>query len=236
MTKIILKSDDFFGNSYLPNSRWSNFIKIISDNNVKTSVGVIGKEATNINLEIINELKKLHENNTIRFYNHSFNHLEITSDDNKSREFYLTNINYQKESITKTQEIIYKNFNYKMSVFGAPHNTLDDNALILLNNHPEIKYIYIYPKSYRVIPMIQGLKNKIIILINGYGYLEQGKNKKKIDYDDFIKRFPECEKFDIITYQVHPNILNEEDLKELDKILKFLKSKNCEFIFPEEIK
>ena len=229
--KIILKSDDFCGNSYSLTSKWGKFFTILKENNAKTSVGVIGKECNKLTPVQIKELKELCDSNVISFYNHSYNHIEKKNE----WEFSGSSMQYQRNSLEENQALIENYFGYKMRCFGAPQNAIADYALILLNNHKDLTHIYVYQNSTRIKAILNGLKNKTLIYLNGYGYLEHKEESQSINYKRFIQKFSEIEELDLVTFQMHPNSWNEKDLEELDKIIKFLNSKNCEFIFPRDL-
>jgi peptidoglycan/xylan/chitin deacetylase (PgdA/CDA1 family) len=234
--KVILKADDFGGIYFKPGYPWAKFIDVITANGVKTSLGVIGKNMVNATVDQIKELKALHKKGVIEFYNHSFNHMEYFPGRNSHyKEFSGTLPEYQVKSLMDCQEIIKARFGYTMPCFGAPQNSMDDHALNLLNEHPEIKYIYAYQNSLSFPTVVKLITKKKLILLNGYGILENKTHTGHVDFTHFKKRFYEVKNFETVTFQMHPSPWIDKDRDELDKIIKFLKEYGCVFVTPSQL-
>ena len=234
--KVILKADDFGGIYFKPDYPWRKFIDVITANGAKTSLGVIGKNMVNASDDHIDQLKHLHNKGVIEFYNHSFNHMEYFPGSNSHlKEFSGTLPAYQVKSLTDCQQIIKTKFGYTMPCFGAPQNSMDDNSLNLLNEHPEIKYIYAYQASLSFPMVAKLITKKKLILLNGYGILENKTETGYVNFTHFKKRFYEVKNFETATFQMHPSPWRDKDRDDLDKILKFLKEQGCVFVTPSEL-
>lgn len=230
---IILKTDDFRGDMLGYNKTYDSYITLIASLKIKASIGVIGQSMEHISDKKALEMSELIKSKILEPYNHSYYH--VFNQD--LREFNGTSEEYQSKSINKTQEIVKNKLNFIIHTFGTVCNSWDSNTIKLIYAHQEITHIYAYEHNGYYNAMKNRLKNKQLILLNGYGILEhKEENKTAINYDRFVSLFSNLLITKTITFQLHPGSWIERDVIELEKILKYLIEQKHTFIFPSEIK
>ena len=223
--KIILKADDFrldrFGDKKYS---YKEYLKIIKDYNICCSLGVIGSACEHFRESDRLYLKELLINKNVRFFNHSYYHFLAEH----SSEFSGTPFEYQRDSVYKNQFLIKRLFDYEIQTFGSVANRIDNNTIRVINQCTAFKYVYIYRYQY-----IDDIKKQIVYL-NGYGILEHKEENGCINFKRFEELFNEVNE-ELITFQMHPGSWNENDLKEFEKIIIYLKSEKHTFITPEQL-
>lgn len=231
---IILKVDDF-----LFTDNFKKFFDLLNRyHKIKISLGIIGKYWENPYKNIVLQIEKLIKENKLELYNHSYYHIS----EQKKKEFKSTSLNYQIESINKTQNIIKNTIDYTIKTFGAVSNVMDENTLKALKECKDISHIYLYPIYFDELYINMHLLDKKIIDITGYSLFEfpidshflERKNKL-ITPEQFIREF-ENNNQQLLVYQIHPQSWSEDDFDYCKKILDYLIfKKQCEFIFPTEL-
>jgi|SRR6185369_4160705 len=136
---IILKCDDFWGKDW---EREKLFFDVVLRRNIKISLGVVGAGITTANKEAIDFLKE--NKDLVEVFNHSFWHVV----GKPVKEFYKTSDEYQKESISRTDQIVLERLGVQIETIGFPANACDQRALDFLKDYSLIKNIYYTPEAH----------------------------------------------------------------------------------------
>lgn len=222
--KIVLKVDDCWGTSSISLKNFSSFLDICFGYNLKIDLGIIGAGLSN-KPEIFRDYFE-ERKDKIEIFNHSFNH---NVEPPHNLECYGKPIEFQRDSIFKTQLAIAEKLGLICEVIGFPANAFDYNTIELLREFPLIKTIFAYSKG-KLYNEIKVLGRKIVDIS---GYLKMEKPPKIVNLDDFKKEYNENQ--DCLVYQLHPANYCENDLKNFEDIIKFLTSRDNKFIFASEL-
>lgn len=151
--KVVLKCDDFWGNDD------GRFLDFIIKNNIKISLGVIGKGLSSCAQAKTDYVKNnLH---LIQPFNHSYWHTLSA----EVKEFFRTSLKYQFDSITFTNSVIADKLGFKVETIGFPANACDHTATGLLSEMKmwDLKNIYYVRGSHNDEDVIQTGKKIIWI-------------------------------------------------------------------------
>ncbi len=217
---IILKADDLIFQENLISSRWLKFIKYCVENDIKASIGLIGNSLEKGNADYFNYVKQLIKSNYFEIWNHGYNHIVKAKDSagNVFSEFWNSSYEYQKFALEKTQNLCREKLNYYPKAFGAPGNAIDNITLNVINENEDI-IIWLY-----------GLKNTNKFLIKRSAEIEFPYGHPI--YEKFINNYLPKEK--LLTFQIHPNMWDDEKFNIFTKIIEFLESQNVTFLTPSE--
>jgi hypothetical protein len=215
--KINVKVDDFRAANWKA-TPWQKFFLIVGALGIKISLGIIGFGMEGVSEEGI---KFLMGKKDVEFYNHSYWHMI----EGGLREFRNTPLEYQKESIRKTQEIVWYKLGLVMETIGFVANSYDKNTIAAIRES-ELKNIYVLNAS-------TALENsgRKIIRINNCGYAEQLEGERWLDFERFKQVWSPSAPYACI--QFHPMRYGEADLIQFEKIMAFLKTQG-ELVFSYE--
>jgi hypothetical protein len=207
---IILKADDF-----VFSEKWARFITYIENQEMKVSLGVVGKELKNESL--CDWIKLLSRNNNIEFWNHG-----LTHDCKEYSEFNGSPYEYQLFHLRETQRLFKEKLGITVHTFGASCNEIDENTSQALADIEEIK-IWYYGKtgSIKLCPERRGEIESPVAHPN---------------YNEFINRYNgnRLDRYEYLALQIHPGFWDDNGWEEFEKIIDFLDQKEVVFMTPFE--
>ena len=216
--QIIIKADDLRN----INHNITEFDKLINDEKIKVSYGIIGGTFDNnkSNKALARYIKHKNNDEHYHFFNHGYTH--ICNQKNYVDEFRKSK-DEQTKSLKTTQNIVKNKTGVTLDTFGAPCNEINDDTTIALNELPEIKYWYYGKSDFERINF-----KRFINIENGVGnpdfyFLKSNLENLKL-------------KNDIIVLQIHPNMWDKNQFLHFRVCIKYLKSLGAEFITPKDIK
>lgn len=214
MPKIIIKADDFRGTE---NAGWERFLRFCIENNIPATLGFIG-----VNLgegeAVDEELVSLVASPGIEIWNHSYFH---GKDKNGNTDFCGQSLEYQLDSLLKTQAVATRVFDITPKGFGPPFNKFDANTLKALSQADCFEYAFDvgYVSGLKTIPKAlfaecEGPKNG-----RKFG-LEAAKNNSR----KFMKRRVN------FVLQIHPgNHWEESCIEQFEHYVRYARASGYEF-------
>jgi hypothetical protein len=220
--KIILKVDDWWGTGSLTIPGFVGYFKACKDLGVKINLGLIGLGLTN-KPEIAKQF--LDENDWVEIYNHSYNHIIKTDE----IEFFNKPVEFQRDSIFRTQLGIAEKLGRICKVIGFPANAFDYTTIEVLREFPLLNFVFAYPQG-KLYNNIKGVGKKIID-VNGYRRFE--KPPRIVSLEEFKAEYSEDKEY--TAYQFHPVNYTKDDIYNFQTILEFLINKGNKFVFASEL-
>ncbi len=217
---VILKADDMIFQEKLISKRWLKFIKYCVENNIKASIGIIGNSLEKGNTDYYDYLKLVHKSNFIEFWNHGYTHVLGVKDSTGKvySEFRDSGYEYQKTALEKTQNLCKKYLGFYPAAFGAPGNAIDNTTTKVIDENSEIKIWFFGKKETK-----KFLIKRLAEIEFPYGHPI---------YEKFINNYLCDEK--LLTFQIHPNMWDDEKFIVFNKIIEYLEAKNVTFLTPSE--
>jgi len=220
---VILKADDLGDTT----ANWNRFMKIVNDNNICASIGVIparvNKESSKAEIRRISRIKQINNFPVIEFWNHGHTHLKTKG----ITEFSGGDMLDQANHIQLTQHFLYQTLQYSCHTFGAPFNRSSGVTSTALVNSPEINVWFSYQENEKhfspewVDPdkkVINNYDQHIILNVN-YLFLHEFPIGQVIDNYKNDKDKP------YIVIQVHPEFWNDSKFMKFEQLIHFYKDK-----------
>lgn len=229
--RIILKADDMRpGRSSTVSSGWQMFADDIVANDLKASVGLIGRALATANEPFIAFLKHLHASGHFELWNHGYDHLldgelkqQVNGEDVCVRydEFRNTCFDYQSRHLLATQEMARARLAITLTTFGAPGNQIDDVTTRAVDEAPDITvWLFGNRNSHkRVIPRLVDIEAPL----------------GTPNFDVFVREYQQNRAHDVLALQCHPYDWTDVDMKELDRVIAFLRAQHASFVLPREL-
>lgn len=215
--QVILKVDDFWCYEH-----FEVFFSKILKNNIKINLGVIGSGVSKLSKADVNAIKNF--SHLIEPFNHSWQHLI----NQKQKEYFNTDYEYQRSSIISTQEAISDILGHNCKVIGFPANASDSTTINILSELTQIDKVFYVDGShnYKDLEAI-----KTIIPINGYGIMERA---GQIDFKLFSEDLVKLQGAKTATFQLHPSTWTKESLNNFMMCCNLLLTNGDKFIFASE--
>jgi hypothetical protein len=220
---VILKADDLGDTT----ANWNRFIKIINDNNICASIGVIPakvkKESSKSEIQRISGLKQDNKFPVIEFWNHGYFHSKVKG----ITEFSGGDMISQMNHIQLTQQFLNETLQHASHTFGAPFNRSSGVTPSALVNSPEINVWFSYQDNEKhflpdwVDPdetVVNDYDQHIILNVD-YLFLHDLPIGQVIDNYKSDKEKP------YIVIQIHPEFWNDLKFKKFEKLIHFYKDK-----------
>lgn len=219
---IILKADDLMDTT--PN--WNRFIKIVIDNEICASIGIISKPlSSKKSISEIRRISKIKQKNNfpvIEFWNHGYDH----SKNGNKTEFYGTDFNYQLSHIQKSQDFFIDSLQCISHSFGAPFNKTNSVTYAALKNHPDINVWMCYQKNEKEYendvwkdPKKKEINSFDRNLILDVDYL----SLKEFSMHEFKKNFNKDKRKQYILIQIHPQFWDNKSFDNFIQLISFYK-------------
>jgi peptidoglycan/xylan/chitin deacetylase (PgdA/CDA1 family) len=221
---VIVKADDL-GET---NPNWNKFMKMVIDNEICASIGIITKNVTtNESIEEIKRISNILQPNQfpiIEFWNHGYDH----SRNGKVHEFQGTDILLQDNHIQLAQNFFSQSLNLTSKTFSAPFNKTSIETANALGHFPEIKVWMCYEKIENQYQKEWKDPNKKLITIADqrimlnvdYLYVKSFPVEKIIDNYKYDKKKP------YILIQIHPGGWDDSGFEKFKKLIDFFKTGN----------
>ncbi len=223
---IILKLDDLWNKERKVHQGWEDVISYLNENNIKSTIGIIGESLETEDEVYFNWVKKRH-NEGHEIWNHGYCHCKPLIDGETVSEFRDTPLEYQFEQLQKTQTLAKEKLGITLTTFGAPYNHTDSVTAVALDRLPEIKNWFYnetnHPSSKKVYSRINSVNIEYPV--------------HKPNFELFKKGYIENRTQEIITIQGHPRswISDPNRILEFKKIIAFLKDENVTFSTPSKL-
>jgi len=218
---IILKADDLIydGTSIIP-VKWTNFFHYVVSEKIKASAGVICNSLETKDERYFGLLKYLHKTGYIELWNHGYDHLLGAKHPNGEEydEFRNSSMEYQKEQLSKAQNLAREKLNITLRTFGAPGNAIDSTTISALREFDEIKVWFF------------GLEGSDKLVLGRSAEMEYPVGNP--DYDKFVITHNTMDEY--VVFQIHPNIWDEAQFNSFKQIISYLRERNSTFILPYE--
>ena len=201
MPIIIFKFDDFTKTS----ESWERVAEYGIKNNVKFSIGIIGKSLEDADQKTFDWIKTFYNTGIFEFWNHGYNH-----EKNKNGlEFFGTSADEQYSSLEKTQKLGEKKLGITFATFGAPWNKTDQNTIEALEKISEIK-IWLHGDPI--------CKSKICLRPSNMS-CERLKDRDKffVDLESFKSQYNTVKSREYLVLQFHP-----ASWKKMNSVREFL--------------
>lgn len=208
MKNIIFKFDDLRS----VNTSILKLDKIIQREKIKITWGVIGKTFAEQNKEDHEWARKALQSGLYYFWNHGYTHIP--------GEFSKLSYKEQVSHLQKTQSVLKEIFNIESNVFGAPHNAINDDTLKAVEQITELKYWFFGNENYSKTNMKEVIALEYPLF--------------RPNYKEFKKNYQNATE-SLLVLQGHPSYWHWSELYQFKRIIHFLKSENCNFIFPNEL-
>lgn len=221
---VIIKADDL-GET---NPTWNKFMKMVEDNEICASVGIITKNVTtNESIEEIKRVSNILQPNkfpVIEFWNHGYDHYR----NGKVHEFQGTDLLLQNNHIQYVQDFFILNLNLTSKTFSAPYNKTSEETANALRHFPEINVWMCYEKiENRYQKSWKDPKKKLItltdlnIMLNvDYLYVNSFPIDKVISNYKYDKKKP------YILIQIHPGGWDDSEFAKFKELIDFYKIGN----------
>jgi peptidoglycan/xylan/chitin deacetylase (PgdA/CDA1 family) len=165
-------------------------------------------------------LKYLVKTGYIELWNHGYDHLlnAQNSDGSSYDEFRYSPLDYQKEQLSKSQELAKEKLGITLRTFGAPSNAIDTTTIRALEAFEEIKVWFF------------GLEGSSKLVLGRSAEMEYPIGKP--DYESFVRNYDSTRVY--LVFQIHPNQWDESQFKTFKQIIEFLRERQATFILPFE--
>jgi len=227
--KIIIKADDLRSRRGAIDPRWMRFIDFIKERKIKASIGVIGESLDGDFPEYFNAVKELHATGLFEFWNHGYDHREWKEGGKRMLEFQGSTYEYQKQHLTRTNQLAREKLGFPLVTFGASFAVHDQNTVRALQEDPDIK-IWLYGKPVKSDDPAAG---KIVLDRRWDVTIEQPlfvPNSQK-----FIEGFTKHPDVDYFVIQGHPWRWDDAGFAEFTKIVEYALQNGAEFVTPSEL-
>jgi len=193
-------------------------------NNIKFSIGIIGKYLEKENQKTFDWVKRFHNTGNVEFWNHGYNHEK----NNKGLEFFGTSVDEQYSSLEKTQRLGKEKLGITFSTFGAPWNTTDENTILALEKIPDIK-VWLHGD--------ERCKSKICLQPSRIACesFKEG-NKFFVDFETFKIKYNTVKSREYLILQFHPATWKKmKAVREFYNIADYLSSNtDIKFMLPSQ--
>lgn len=216
--KVILKFDDIRVKEY--KCAATPVMEFLIQKQVKCSYGVIAKDLDNTTKETLEKYinaKNSKGENLVEIWHHGYDHVK--------GEFLGSGYEHQKKHFDDASKIVKDLLGIQMRSFGTPFNQSDSVTYKVFGEDPNYK-VFMYDRKVKSDPK-KGTLNNIFVIEKGTGNIDF--ETFKSDYESKNGKYS-----DYVVLQAHPNGWQSDKIEQLNKIIEFLKEKNCEFVLPYE--
>lgn len=222
MKTAIIKADDI----KKPTERWDLFFKMLNKKGVPVSAGIICNSLKEADTQYRKWLLKLQSTSQVEFWNHGWDHSRWNDAHNVQLcEFRGTDYADQKKHIADAQALMTEVLGITPVAFGAPYNAMDESTLQALNDFDDIRLIFSYSEQ-------SELNGKHCALMNLKG---EHDGTGKPDYAKFKDQYQVSTDTSCTAIQFHPDMFEETDLSEAEKIIDFMLADGWRFTLPKDI-
>ncbi len=221
---VILKLDDLTK----PNAKFRRILDFLKSRNIKATAGIICNSLEKPNEAYYSWIKELNDSGMVEFWLHGYDHRQWKDTDGKDlMEFKGVPYEKQKEAITKSQELAKTKLGFPFRTFGAPFNAIDDAALKVLSEDPDLKVLlYGKPEQASQVPGLM-IMDRTAMNIENPLFVP---NTARVEHDLKILG-PKREYF---VLQGHPEQWDEARIAEFGKMIDYLCSQGVIFTTPYE--
>lgn len=221
---IILKADDLGDTT----ANWNRFMKIVIDNNICASVGIISKNVTTDGsvkeIQRVSEIRQDNKFPAIEFWNHGYTHSKI----NGVTEFSGSDTENQTNHIQLSQNFLNKTLLAPCHSFGAPFNRSSGVTSKALANSPEINVWLCYQKNEKHFmkewkdPNVKVINStdQHIILNTDYLFLHD------ISIGQVINNYEQDKDKPYILIQIHPAYWNNSMFNKFETLIHYYKDRH----------
>ena len=218
--KIVLKLDDLAVENNDVKCRET--FMLLKKKQIKAGFGIIPARCDSSTKEILQpflQAKNDKNEDLFEIWHHGLDHVRP--------EFEGTGYAYQRKHFQDADKWVAENLGIQMRSFGTPYNASDSITNRVISENSNYK-VFMFSK---VVPE----DTKRLTYLGNRTNMENGTGNPEFDYfkENYYKN---KEKFtNYMVLQGHPNMWTADKLEQVELILDFLISKNCEFVLPFEL-
>lgn len=217
--KIILKLDDFQGQK--GSSLATTIMNVLKEKQVKAAFGTIALRFDSTAPDVLNSYINSKNDDgepLFEIWHHGLDHV--------NPEFKGTTYEYQKLHFDSATQIIKNLLGIQMHSFGTPYNASDAITNTVISEDSNYKVFMLPSINAPASTGILNLKHRVNIEIStgevDFAHFVTNYNTYKDTYKDYM------------LLQGHPNNWTAAKIEQMNQILLFLASQNCEFVLPYE--
>ncbi|MBE7042388.1 MAG: DUF2334 domain-containing protein [Ruminococcaceae bacterium] len=226
---IVFKFDDLHSTVGTHVGKFDKALDFLRDQGIPGTAGVLGKW---LEPAKVNPKKYLNQINTVKSWILDGHQLWIHGYDHAPGEFAAlkevpaSSYEKQMEMIAVTYDLMSTVLHYNATCFGASFNQNNEDTITVLNQEfPEIQTVL----------FMHDTKNRLSAMnLSSESLCEIETQAGEVSSQLFLMRYEYVKELPYLVIQAHPDQWNEQSFKELGTIVKFLKSKNCVFMTPEQ--
>ncbi len=208
---VLLKLDDVSG----AHARYRQVVEFALAEGIKINFGVFGSSLEKENPEYFRWMNELKKTSHFEFWNHGYGGF------GQPRETQGSGYEFQREKITRTQELSRQRLGEPFRAFGPHASAMDDDTFKVFTERPEIRLIF-GPIPAGRLPGVFAATHRVPF---EFGNLKPDLNRFK---EQFERLSPGR---DYIVIQGHPNAWREEaDFESFKGMVRFLKDKGVRFM------
>jgi peptidoglycan/xylan/chitin deacetylase (PgdA/CDA1 family) len=220
---IILKLDDLSS----PSPAWKRTVEFLREKNVKSSIGIVCQSLEADRPAYFEWIKGIQETGLVEFWNHGWDHKQWKEGDKDVTEFKGAPYEHQKEHFSRSQRLAKEKLGITFRTFGAPFNAVDDVALKVMAEDPDVKvFLYGRPEQAAAVPNVLVLERTAMNIENPLFV----PNSKRVLED--YRRLAGTR--DCFVLQGHPNNWDDARFAEFQKLVACLAEQGVAFTTPYE--
>jgi len=227
MAAVINKVDDVVYNDSLSpvSEKWERFAQLAVQKNVKVAPGIIGNSLEEGDDTYFTWIKELHNTGLFEFWNHGYLHKRWEENNERSAEFFNTDVQQQIDFLQKTQDLGVEKLGIEFTTFGAPYNWTDENTNTSLKQFPEIK-VWFYPRE-------DYLNEKVMLQRIHALNIEYPVHRP--NFYHFFNSYYFYSSNDVVTIQGHPRSWDDDGFNHFELIIDYLQGINAPIILPSDL-
>lgn len=223
--KIVLKVDDFVPSHGGVHPRWIKLADFCKDRKIKINYGIIANGMNSDCAEFVKWTKAQHDAGRIEFWNHGFDHGQTKDTGKIVSEFDGQTYEYQKDHMTKANQLAREKLGFPFVAFGAPFNATDANTVKVLSEDPDIK-VWMYGDT----------RNTAGKTVLERIYTVNIENPTLIpNYAAFLEGYVHNRGSAYFVMQGHPAGWGGDRWDQFVKIVDFLTAQKAEFVFASDL-
>ncbi|CAN5441825.1 hypothetical protein BH09VER1_BH09VER1_46670 [soil metagenome] len=218
--KIVLKLDDLKPSPGGVNPNWVRAVGFAKERNIKLALGIIVQSMEPENPDFVKWVQEQNAAGRIEFWNHGWDHLAGAG---LLREFSGQTYEYQKDHLTRSNELARKQLGFPFITFGAPFNATDAATVRVLSEEPNIKvWLYGDPKK---------TAGKTVLVANAVTIETRGRP----DFEAFLEAYAHNRGLPYFVMQGHAGGWTDASFEQFKLMVDFLISQHAEFVFPRDM-
>ncbi len=226
---IVFKFDDLRPTVGNQTARFNKAMSYLSKEGIPATAGILGKWLEDAKT---NPKKYQNQISLIKSWILAGHQLWIHGYDHSAGEFAAlketpaSTYKEQRDIICKTYDLMETVLQYRTTCFSASYNQNNEDTISVLNcEFPQIQTVMFMHDTNSRLHALNLSSDHICEIETGTGIVS---SQLFFARYEFVKELP------YFVIQAHPGQWDDQSFKELETIVKFLKTKNCVFMTPEQ--